>query len=163
MTCGRIAISAAVAALLGACSPVAPSASPSPSQTTVASSIAPSASASPSAAASPSASTRSSRPSGCDSQTILVSRASEPAPICLRTGQVVHLVAPPSLQAWAVPESSDPRVASCTGTTQIDGSMAADCVAHRAGTATVSTHTAPYAGDPQGPPQYRWSLPITVV
>jgi polyphosphate kinase 2 (PPK2 family) len=54
-------------------------------------------------------------------------------------------------------------VVSCTSAAGPDGTIAGTCRALRAGTAEVSTMTAPFAGDPHGPPQYLWRLTVEVV
>jgi hypothetical protein len=62
-----------------------------------------------------------------------------------------------------MPVSSDATVLRCVTRPLADGAVEATCTAQRPGTATVTTATGPFAGDPHGPPQATWQLSITVV
>jgi hypothetical protein len=87
-----------------------------------------------------------------------------PAPVCLRLGDHVTVTAPPSAnQPWQAMTSDDESIVGCTSRQLTDGGLEATCTALALGTTTVSTMTAPYAGDPRGPQQSIWRLTITVM
>jgi len=148
------------AVLLSACASgtpgVAPSGEPSPGGSA------------PDASARPSAGTPS--PSGtgagdCATGTVqmAVKPGDSPQPVCLRVGAVLRIEAPASpRQPWRPFESSDPQVVGCATTQGGDGSATGTCTALRAGTATVSAMTGPFAGDPHGPMQQRWQIAVQV-
>ena len=99
----------------------------------------------------------------CGPATITVVKGNPQAPICLTAGTDLHIASDPShLQPWSPLASSDPTVLDCHTTTHPDGSITATCHARRAGTATLTIITAPFAGDPHGPAQYRWQITVTV-
>jgi hypothetical protein len=99
----------------------------------------------------------------CGPATITVVKGNQPAPICLTAGTDLRITSGPShLQPWSPLTSSDPTILDCSTTTGPDGSITATCHARRAGIATLSTITAPFAGDPHGPAQYRWQITVTV-
>lgn len=86
-----------------------------------------------------------------------------PAAICLPLNGVLAVTAPPSpRQPWGPLASSDDSVLRCASQPRADGSISGTCTALHPGTATISTVTAPFAGDPGGPPQVRWQIEITV-
>jgi hypothetical protein len=90
--------------------------------------------------------------------------ATPPAPVCLRVGEELNLSTPTSpLQPWQPFTSSDPQVLDCHPTPSADGAASAVCTARRPGSATVSTVTGPFSGDPHGPAQHMWQLTITVI
>jgi hypothetical protein len=92
-----------------------------------------------------------------------VDTANPPAPVCLQVGQELRLAAGASpQQPWETFTSSDPAVVSCTSTRLPDGAVQAICRARRPGTATITTGTMPFAGDPHGPVQHIWQLAVTV-
>jgi hypothetical protein len=95
--------------------------------------------------------------------TIRPEPGAQPGPICLHPGDAVTLNAQPSpLQPWQPPTSSDPDTLACTSQPLGNGALTATCHALRPGTATVSTTTAPFAGGPQGIPQWIRTLTIHV-
>jgi hypothetical protein len=107
----------------------------------------------------------SATPTGCaqPGDTINARRGEQPAPICLAPGAAVRIVTDPSpRQPWGVMGSSDESVVRCDSRAAADGALVATCTAVSPGTATVSTVTAPFAGDPHGPPQDIWRLRVTV-
>jgi hypothetical protein len=53
-------------------------------------------------------------------------------------------------------------VLSCTTSVANDGAATGTCRAVRSGQVTVATMTAPFAGDPHGPPQQSWQLAVRV-
>jgi len=86
-----------------------------------------------------------------------------PRPVCLRVGATLVIVAPSSpLQPWQQFTSSNPRVLTCDTRKSADGAATATCHARQPGRATVRTMTAAFSGDPHGPAQQVWSLPVTV-
>jgi hypothetical protein len=86
-----------------------------------------------------------------------------PQPVCMRVGAVLGIDAPASpRQPWQPFVTSDAQVVSCTTAQGQDGAATATCRAVRAGSATVSTMTGPFAGDPHGPMQQRWQLAVQV-
>ena len=86
-----------------------------------------------------------------------------PAPSCLRTGATLRLTADPSpAQPWQPLVSSNPTVLRCQSQPAAEGSIAGSCLAVSTGNATLRTSTAPFAGDPHGPPQYEWELAVTI-
>ena len=105
-------------------------------------------------------------PSGdCAAGTVqLTVRPGEPTQrACLRVGAVLRIDAPASpRQPWQPFVTSDPQVVGCTTTQGQDGAATATCRALGAGTATVTTMTGPFAGDPHGPMQQRWQLTVEV-
>jgi hypothetical protein len=105
-------------------------------------------------------------PSGAcagNARQVTVRPAETPAPVCLPVGAVLRIDAPPSpRQPWQPFVTSDPQVITCTTTAGRDGAATATCHAVRAGSATVSTMTAPFAGDPHGPMQQLWELQVEV-
>jgi len=115
---------------------------------------------SPSASAAP-----SSGASGCsDASAAFTARTGEqPAPVCLRVGATVTITTQPSpAQPWQPMTTSDTAVLACTSKSADQGVLIATCRALAPGTAAVSTITAPFAGDPHGPPQHTWTLTIQV-
>lgn len=127
--------------------------------------ISPSAGTTPDASPSPSASSHS--PGGpCQAGSVseTARRGQVPAPLCLEVGATLRVGAEPSpRQPWMPLTSSDEAVLRCVSRPAPGGSIDATCTAVRPGSATVSTVTAPFAGDPHGPPQFRWALEVTVV
>lgn len=94
---------------------------------------------------------------------ITVDAAHPPAPVCLRVGEKLQIVAGASpRQPWQAVASSDPAVVTCASTRGTDGAVSAVCHALRPGAAVLRTGTEPFAGDPHGPPQQSWELSITV-
>jgi hypothetical protein len=94
---------------------------------------------------------------------VTVRTGTSPPAICLAVGRQVQLDAPPSpQQPWQPFTSSNPDLLACTSAPTKDGGAAATCHALQPGTATVTTTTAPFAGDPHGPPQYTWQLTVTI-
>lgn len=95
--------------------------------------------------------------------TIAARIGERPAPVCLRVGQslTISTAASPA-QPWQPMTASDASVLACTSQPAEQGALTATCRALRPGTATVSTTTAPFAGDPHGPPQYIWTLTVHV-
>jgi hypothetical protein len=86
-----------------------------------------------------------------------------PQPVCLRVGAVLRIDAPASpRQPWQPFTSSDPQVVGCTTAQGQDGAATATCAARRAGSATISTMTGPFAGDPHGPMQQQWQIVVQV-
>lgn len=116
------------------------------------------------ATGSPSATTPS--PSGkdrCGPHSLVATVRQQPAPHCLRVGDVLYITTETSpQQPWSLPASSDESVLQCIPRALTDGATTATCTAHRRGTATVTTTTAAFAGDPHGPPQTQWELHVTV-
>lgn len=106
-------------------------------------------------------------PSGgpCQSQpSVRIKAGARPDPVCLPVNGLLHITSDPSpQQPWAALLSSDPKVLSCASQVGKDGAVTATCTPHLAGTVTITTMTAPFAGDPSGPPQYQWTLRVTVV
>lgn len=99
----------------------------------------------------------------CPDMELLISVHSAPPPVCLTVGAILQVRSDPSpRQPWATLTSSAPDVLDCSSEQRADGSVTAECIARAAGSATVSTVTAPFAGDPQGPPQVRWQATVTV-
>jgi hypothetical protein len=100
---------------------------------------------------------------GCAPATLTIVKGTPPAPVCLAAGADLNLTSEASpLQPWSALDSSDPAVLSCHSTGHPDGSITATCHANKPGTATLTTVTAPFAGDPHGPAQYQWQLTVTV-
>jgi hypothetical protein len=95
--------------------------------------------------------------------TITARTGDRPRPVCLRVGQslTINSQASPT-QPWQPLISSNPAILACTSHSADHGTVTATCKALRSGTAAASTTTAPFAGDPHGPPQYAWSLIIEV-
>ena len=105
----------------------------------------------------------SSNPSSEPATELTVSAGSTPPPQQLPVGGTLHLTSQPSPnQPWAAFASSDESVLRCESTQHSDGSVTGTCTALAVGAATVSTTTAPFAGDPHGPPQYIWRVDVTV-
>jgi hypothetical protein len=106
-------------------------------------------------------------PSGgpCQSQpSVRIKAGDRPDPVCLPVSGLLHLASDPSpRQPWTTLISSDPKILSCAAQVGKDGAVTATCTPHLGGTVTISTMTAPFAGDPSGPPQYQWTLRVTVV
>lgn len=102
--------------------------------------------------------------SGCAHPTQLrVSPTQAGGPVCLPVGHQLRIDTPTSPhQPWQAFVSSDPGVIECTSTTGPDGAATATCRALRTGSATISTATAPFTGDPHGPPQMTWTLTVHV-
>jgi hypothetical protein len=87
-----------------------------------------------------------------------------PGPVCLPVNGSLRLTSDPSPhQPWGQLVSSNPKILSCTSEAGAQGAVSGVCTPHLPGTVTVSTMTAPFAGDPHGPPQFRWELRINVV
>lgn len=103
--------------------------------------------------------------SGCAAPaTITIVLGHEPAPVCMRVGDTVTITAPPSArQPWQPMKSSDAAVLACTSHQEDQGALTAVCHALKPGAVIASTITAPFAGDPHGPPQFMWSLTIHVL
>jgi len=105
----------------------------------------------------------SSAQAGCGPAQVHIAPASAPAEMCLAVGATLTLTSDASeLQPWTPLTSSDPAVLSCVSDQHADGSVTGACMAQAPGTATVSTGTSAFAGDPHGPPQYAWKLTVTV-
>jgi hypothetical protein len=103
---------------------------------------------------------------GCVASTDEATVRSREAPgrTCLIVGATLNVTSEASpLQPWAPLSTSDPSVLACTSSPGPDGTVTGTCRALRPGTATLSTFTGPFAGDPHGPPQYTWQLAVTVV
>lgn len=92
----------------------------------------------------------------------ITARAGElPSAICLHVGETIDISterSPP--QPWQAMISTDAATVECTSTNVAGGTVRAVCRARQPGTAIVSTTTAPFAGDPHGPPQTTWALTI---
>jgi len=102
-------------------------------------------------------------PAGCDVRQVTVKPGEAPPPVCLPVGAELRIDTPASpRQPWQPFTSSDPRVVACTTTYAPVGAAIATCRALRAGTATVGSMTAPFSGDPHGPPQQYWELSVRV-
>jgi hypothetical protein len=87
-----------------------------------------------------------------------------PGQICLIVGATLNVSSEASpLQPWTPLSTSDPSVLACISRAGPDGTVEGTCRALRPGTATLTTNTGPFAGDPHGPPQYLWQLTVTVV
>lgn len=107
----------------------------------------------------------STTPTGCSPApaSMTIQPGDQPAPVCLHPGDTLTLTARSSpTQPWQPLTSTDPTTLSCTTQTQPNGALTATCHALRPGTATVSTGTAAFSGDPHGPAQYTWTLTIEV-
>jgi hypothetical protein len=103
--------------------------------------------------------------SGClPAPAVITARTGEqPAPVCLRVGASLTITAQPSpAQPWQPMTTSNPAVLACTSRAADRGALTATCRALAPGTATISTTTAAFAGDPHGPPQYTWTLTVHV-
>ncbi len=103
--------------------------------------------------------------SGCyhDGTPITAQAGDQPAPICLHPGETLTITTQSSpAQPWLPMTTSDAAVVVCTSRPLANGALTATCHALQPGTATVSTTTAAFTGDPHGPPQYTWSLTIHV-
>ena len=99
----------------------------------------------------------------CDPVGITIRQGTRPQPVCLPTGTDLRLSSEAAThQPWSVLHSSDEAVLTCRSTTHPDGSISALCHALAPGRATLTTTTAPFAGDRHGPPQYQWQLVVTV-
>ena len=110
-------------------------------------------------------STPATEPASCpyDGRPIAIGRGAHPAPVCVHPGDVLTLTADPSpTQPWQPATSSDAAVLRCDSRQLADGALAVTCHAVAAGTVTVSTTTAAFAGDPHGPPQHTWTLTVQV-
>lgn len=95
---------------------------------------------------------------------INVQQGREPAPVCLSVGDTVTITAPPSpTQPWQPMATSNAAVLACTSRQETQGALTAVCRALKPGAVIVSTMTAPFAGDPHGPAQFRWALTIHVL
>ena len=94
---------------------------------------------------------------------IAIRPGGQPAPVHLHPGDTLTLAATSSwLQPWQPLTSSDPTILRCTSRSQADGALTATCHAIAVGTVTVSTTTAPFAGDPHGPAQHTWTLTVHI-
>jgi hypothetical protein len=106
-------------------------------------------------------------PGGCVSSTIVLEidpRQPPPVPLCLRVGTQLRFSATSSpRQPWQPLASSAPTVLRCDSHPAVEGSIGGECTATNAGQSTLTTSTAAFAGDPHGPPQYQWTLEVTVV
>jgi hypothetical protein len=99
----------------------------------------------------------------CGSVTLVARTGERPAPVCLRRGATLRVVTEPSpRQPWSLPASSDRSMLRCVSRRRPEGAAVATCRARRAGTVTVATQTAPFAGDPHGPPEYLWQVTVTI-
>ena len=95
--------------------------------------------------------------------TVRIQAGQSPPPMCVVVGQAIRFTADASpRQPWGPIVSSDARVLSCTSHRQVEGSVGGTCIARQRGTATVSTMTSNFPGDPHGPPIYLWSARVTV-
>ncbi len=65
-------------------------------------------------------------------------------------------------QPWQPFVTSNPQAIACTTRAGQDAAATATCRALRAGSATVSSITAPFAGDPHGPMQQLCELEVQV-
>jgi hypothetical protein len=104
-------------------------------------------------------------PGGCTRQPgpVTVRPGERPEPVCLAGEATLRIRTEPSpLQPWTPLTSSNESVLRCSSRPIGDGAVEATCTAGGPGTATVSTSTAPFAGDPHGPPQEIWELQIIV-
>ncbi len=110
------------------------------------------------------ASTATPTPAGrCGPRTLTATPSVPPAPQCLTVGDVLRIRMPDSpAEPWSWPVSSDASVLRCTARQLPQGAAEAICTGRRAGTATVATSTAPFAGDPHGPPPSQWQVTIAV-
>jgi len=111
------------------------------------------------------ATSSSAPPTGCRSGTVMLPIRSgpSPAPMCLRIGGMIQFTAESSpRQPWQPLTSSAPGVLRCQSHPAVEGSIDGSCSALAAGSATLHTSTAPFAGDPHGPPQLFWDLTVTV-
>ncbi|MGW4528600.1 hypothetical protein [Amycolatopsis sp. NPDC004378] len=99
----------------------------------------------------------------CGPRTLTATPSTPPAAQCLTVGAVLRIQMPDSpAQPWSWPSSSDDSVLRCAARQLPQGAAEAVCSGRRAGTATVTTTTGPFAGDPHGPPQTPWQVTITV-
>jgi len=97
-------------------------------------------------------------------ESVRITAGAVPEPVCLPVNGSLRLTADPSPhQPWGQLVSSDPKILSCSSAAGPQGTVSGVCTPHLPGTVTVSTMTAPFAGDPHGPPQFRWELRVTVV
>jgi hypothetical protein len=95
--------------------------------------------------------------------TITARAGDQPVPVCLHPGHTLTITTEPSpLQPWQPMTSTDPAVLMCSSQPLPQGARTATCRALRPGTATVTTITAPFSGDPHGPAQHTWTLTIHV-
>jgi hypothetical protein len=86
-----------------------------------------------------------------------------PPPLCLPVGGQLTVDTPTSpMQPWQLFTTSDRQVLDCASALGADGVATATCRALKLGTAVVSTHTAPFAGDPHGPAQLTWQVTVAV-
>lgn len=101
---------------------------------------------------------------GCSAKAAIEVHAGvNPAAICLPLHGILAVTAPASpRQPWSPLSSSNDTVLHCVSQPHPDGSINGTCTALQPGTATVSTVTSPFAGDPAGPQQHRWQLQVTV-
>ena len=82
-----------------------------------------------------------------------------PKPVCVPVNGALRLTAAPSTQQpWGLLISSNPQALSCASEAAAEGAVNGVCTPHLAGTALVSTITAPV-----GTAQFRWVLQVTVV
>jgi hypothetical protein len=104
-------------------------------------------------------------PGTCQSQpSVRITAGARPEPVCLPVNGLLHITSDPSPhQPWTTLLSSNPTILSCTSQVGKDGAVSGTCTPHLPGTVTVTTGTAPFAGDPSGPPQYQWTLTVNVV
>ncbi|WP_026411122.1 hypothetical protein [Actinomadura oligospora] len=106
------------------------------------------------------------RPARCGSGDVSVTarRGGTPPPLCLTVGAVLRVTAEPSpRQPWSPLTTTDEQVLTCDSRPGPRGTTIATCTAKRPGRATITTVTTPFAGDPHGPAQFRWSQQIDVV
>jgi len=95
---------------------------------------------------------------------VRITAGAVPEPVCLPINGSLRLSSDPSPhQPWGQLISSNPKILSCTSESGPQGTVSGVCTPHLPGAVTVSTMTAPFAGDPHGPPQFRWELRVTVV
>lgn len=103
-------------------------------------------------------------PCGTGTVTKTAKKGEVPEPLCQVVGAMLRVSAEPSpRQPWMPLTSSDQAVLECTSRPAPGGSIDAMCTAVRPGSATVSTVTSPFAGDPHGRPQFRWAVRVRVV
>lgn len=151
--------------LLAACASTAPGAASGPQSSSGSGSAAPAGTARPQPASSPPTTAPTASPGACphDGTPITIRPGDQPAPVCLYPGGTLTLTAGPSpTQPWQPLTTTNPAILTCTTQPHPDGALTATCRALQPGTATVSTTTAAFSGDPHGPAQYIWTLTIEV-
>lgn len=100
---------------------------------------------------------------GCGPRSLVATVRQQPEPQCVRVGDVLYVTTETSThQPWTLPTSSDDSILRCVARPLADGATTAICTALRRGNATVTATTAAFAGDPHGPPQSQWQLPVQI-